>query len=120
MFSLYPCVYTYVVVHIVSYNYSGDLSVFPPYTACVYGDPHIVTLDGFKYGKGEYLLAQVDDVFSFQGRMTQAVNPQGDQVGASVLFAVAMSDGSNVVQFQVGFLNDPDASSHKWNIYRFY
>ncbi len=66
----------------------------------------------FKYtfnGKGEYLLAQVDDVFSFQGRMTQAVNPQGDQVGASVLSAVAMSDGSNVVQFQVGFPNDPDA-----------
>ncbi len=71
-----------------------------------------MTLDGFKYtfnGKGEYLLAQVDDVFSFQGRMTQAVNPQGDQVEASVFSAVAVSDGSNKIQFQVGFYDDPDA-----------
>ena len=71
-----------------------------------------MTLDGFKYtfnGKGEYLIAQVDDIFSFQGRMTQAVNPQGDPVGASVFSTVAMSDGSSIIQFQVGFSDDPDA-----------
>ena len=88
-------------------------TVFPLlYAACVYGDPHIVTVDGFKYtfnGKGEYLIAQVDDIFSFQGRMTQAVNPQGDPIGASVFSAVAMSDGSSIIQFQVGFSDDPDA-----------
>ncbi len=70
-----------------------------------------MTLDGFKYtfnGRGEYLLAQVDDIFSFQGRMTQAVNPQGNPVGATVFSAVAMREGSNTIQFQVGFAGDPD------------
>ncbi len=70
-----------------------------------------MTLDGFKYtfnGRGEYQLAQVDDIFSFQGRMTRAVNHQGNPVGATVFSAVAMREGSNTIQFQVGFAGDPD------------
>ena len=42
-------------------------------TAEVIGDPHIITLDGFKYtfnGKGEFLLIDhMDGRFTLQGRM---------------------------------------------------
>ena len=81
----------------------------------MYGDPHIVTLDGFKYtfnGLGEYLLIEVDSSsFTFQGRMVQATNPSGETVGATVFSAIAMREGgSDTIQFQTGsFPGDPEA-----------
>ncbi len=79
----------------------------------MYGDPHIVTLDGFKYtfnGRGEYLLVQVDDEFTFQGRMIRPLSPSGNAVNATVFSAIAMREGNNTVQFQIGvFAEDPDA-----------
>ena len=77
------------------------------------GDPHIVTLDGFQYtfnGRGEYVLAEVDDEFTFQGRMTQPSNSQSNAVNATVFSAIAMREGDNTVQFQIGvFADDPEA-----------
>ncbi len=69
-------------------------------------------MDGFKYtfnGRGEYLLAQVDEVFTFQGRMIQPSITQGSTVDATVFSAIVMREGDNTVQFQVGaFAGDPD------------
>ena len=75
--------------------------------ACVYGDPHIVTLDGFKYtfnGLGEFVLIETDDdSFSLQGRMVLAENNMGNPVSATVFSAVVGKElYSDTVQFQLG------------------
>ena len=77
-------------------------------TACIYGDPHIITLDGLKYtfnGKGEYTLIEtVDDLFTLQGRMVE-VDPapgQSFEAGspATVFSAiVGKQNDSDTVQF---------------------
>ncbi len=78
-------------------------------TAWLRGDPHMVTLDGFQYtfnGRGEFLLVQVDNVFILQARMIQL---DTIAVGATVFSAIAIREGDNTVQFQVGaFAGDPD------------
>lgn len=57
--------------------------------ACIYGDPHIVTLDGFKYtfnGFGEYILIETpDESFTLQGRM---VVPSGGNLPPGILATV--------------------------------
>lgn len=85
-------------------------------TACVYGDPHIVTLDGFKYtfnGLGEFVLAETtgdSDLFELQGRMVQAFDPDGSPVRATVFSAIAVREGDDIVQFQLsGIPGDPEA-----------
>ena len=76
-------------------------------TACIYGDPHIVTLDGHKYtfnGKGEFILIQTsNNVFALQGRMEQAIDPEGTPSPGTVFTAiVAKQVSSNTsVQFEV-------------------
>ena len=76
------------------------------YTACVYGDPHVVTLDGHKYtfnGKGEYILiATDDDSFTLQGRMVEALNREGENSAATVYSALVgrMTD-SDTVQIEL-------------------
>ena len=70
----------------------------------MFGDPHIVTLDGFKYtfnGKGEFTLIEtVDDSFTLQGRMMQATNASGRPIAATVFSAiVAKQNDSDTVQF---------------------
>lgn len=75
-------------------------------TACIYGDPHIVTLDGHKYtfnGKGEFTLIETDDgEFTLQGRMVEVTDVDGDPVAATVFSAIVVQqDDSDVVQFQV-------------------
>ena len=82
--------------------------------ACVYGDPHIVTLDGLKYtfnGLGEYLLIQVNGAFTLQARMVRASNPRGELINATVFSAIAMKMvNSDLIQFQVGPIpDDPEA-----------
>ena len=78
---------------------------FPP-LACVYGDPHIVTLDGLKYtfnGKGEYLLIATEgDIFTLQGRMVEASGPNGTSAQGTVFSAlVAKQSNSDTVQFEL-------------------
>ena len=70
----------------------------------MFGDPHIVTLDGFKYtfnGKGEFTLIEtVDNSFTLQGRMVQATGASGSQIAATVFSAiVAKQSASDAVQF---------------------
>ena len=72
----------------------------------MYGDPHIVTLDGLKYtfnGKGEYILIKTEgDVFTLQGRMVEASGPNGMSANATVFSAiVAKQANSDTVQFEL-------------------
>lgn len=90
-------------------------------TACVYGDPHIVSLDGFKYtfnGLGEFILLEPtdelsdeSDVFYLQGRMVQATDPDGGLVSATVFSAIVVREGdADIVQFQLSNIpGDPEA-----------
>jgi hypothetical protein len=79
-----------------------------PIPACIYGDPHIVTSDGYKYtfnGKGEFVLIETNDgSFSLQGRMAPANSINNTAVAATVFSALATkSSTSAVVQIE---LND--------------
>ena len=81
--------------------------------ACVYGDPHIVTLDGFKYtfnGLGEFVLIEMSgDRFSLQGRMVQAVDNEGVPISATVFSAIAGKElYSDTVQFELANNDDID------------
>ena len=65
------------------------------------GDPHIITLDQYKYtfnGKGEFILIETDDEsFTLQGRMMETQNGT-----ASVFTAViAKANESSAVQFEI-------------------
>lgn len=76
----------------------------PP--ACVYGDPHIITLDLYKYtfnGKGEFTLIEVEDgSFILQGRMVEATGNNSNPVSATVFSAIAAKQmDSDTVQFQL-------------------
>ena len=76
------------------------------YLACVYGDPHIVTLDGFKYtfnGLGEFVLIETnDDRFTLQGRMVQALNNIDNPIAATIFSAIVGKEVySDTVQFQL-------------------
>ena len=75
--------------------------------ACSYGDPHIVTLDGHKYtfnGKGEFTLIETEDnVFTLQGRMEAAIDPDGSPAPGTVFTAIVAKQFSTdtTVQFEV-------------------
>ena len=71
----------------------------------MYGDPHLVTLDGYKYtfnGKGEFtLIGHKDDIFTVQGRMVEAENSFGLPVNATVFSAVAVKQhNSDTIEFK--------------------
>ena len=71
----------------------SSLSLLPPSLplAWVFGDPHLVTLDGFKYtfnGKGEFTFIQTqNNLFTMQGRMQQFNN-----MPATVITAIAAEE----------------------------
>ena len=74
--------------------------------ACVYGDPHIVTLDLHKYtfnGKGEFVLIETNDQsFTLQGRMIEVKTSLGTVADATVFSAcVAKEKDSSTVQFEL-------------------
>ena len=74
--------------------------------ACVFGDPHIITLDGHKYtfnGNGEFVLIQTpDDEFTLQGRMVPAEDTNGSSVLATVFSAIVGKQAdSDTVQFEL-------------------
>ena len=73
--------------------------------ACMYGDPHLVTLDGYKYtfnGKGEFtLIGHKDDIFTLQGRMVEAEDSSGLPARATVFSAIAAKqNNSDTVEFK--------------------
>lgn len=71
------------------------------------GDPHFVTLDGFRYtfnGHGEFVLLQTTDGSEFvvQGRMVSPAGNSSEPVKATVFSAiVAKQRNSDTVQFQL-------------------
>ena len=72
----------------------------------MYGDPHIVTLDLFKYtfnGKGEFILIETDDdSFTLQGRMIEVNGSSGNSAPGTVFSAiVAKQNDSDTVQFEL-------------------
>ena len=72
----------------------------------MYGDPHIVTLDGHKYtfnGKGEYILIQTGgERFTLQGRMEQASTVNSTLARATVFTALAVrQNDSSTVEFRL-------------------
>ena len=77
------------------------------HSACIYGDPHIVTLDGLKYtfnGKGEFILIETEDAtFTLQGRMEPATTANGVDAPGTVFTAiVAIQHETNTsVQFEI-------------------
>ena len=71
----------------------------------MYGDPHLVTLDGYKYtfnGKGEFTLVEhADKIFTLQARMAEAENSDGLPARATVFSAVAAKQhDSDKVEFK--------------------
>ena len=77
----------------------------------MFGDPHIVTLDGYQYtfnGKGEFILVEtLDGSFTLQGRMTEPVLTTDSQLNNNTIKAtsfesLAMKDGTSpTVQLEI-------------------
>jgi len=69
---------------------------FNLYTAWVFGDPHVRTLDGLEYtfnGLGEYTLIETTDKnFTLQGRTERALDKDGKEMQATVFSAFAAKD----------------------------
>ena len=106
---MYPCNYLYTQ-HSVFHNilfiflYYNIMWLYSP--AFLYGDPHIVSLDGYQYtfnGKGEYVLLETTDKsLEFQGRMVPAKDENGTFIQATVFSAVAIRlSGSDTIQLEV-------------------
>ena len=99
---VYLCVFHFTIFQISTDQYFVSLC----HTAFVFGDPHIITLDGHKYtfnGKGEFVLIQTpDDKFTLQGRMVPAEDADGSSVLATVFTAVVgKQSDSDTVQFEL-------------------
>ena len=77
-----------------------------PHAACIYGDPHVITLDGLKYtfnGKGEFTLIEtINSIFTLQGRMVEVPSNLGPAAPATVFSAIACKQNdSDTVQFTI-------------------
>ena len=99
----------YEQLPIWSFYIKCSLTYFP---ACVYGDPHIVTLDNFKYtfnGLGEYVLIETPPAspgpqFSLQGRMEVPAGAEDSErvIQATVFTAIVGKEAfSDTVQIQL-------------------
>ena len=71
-----------------------------------YGDPHLVTLDGYQYtfnGRGEFVILEtIDGDFKLHGRMVRAKDENGTLVPATVFSAIAArQSGSDLVQIEM-------------------
>ena len=73
-----------------------------------FGDPHLVTLDGYKYtfnGKGEFILVETtDEGFILQGRMVEQPrsNDSNQTISGGTVFGafVAKVNNSDTVQLK--------------------
>ena len=76
-------------------------------TARLFGDPHVVTLDGHKYtfnGKGEFFLVESADGLILQGRMVAPPSSTANQttISGSVFSAlVAKEENADTVQIEI-------------------
>lgn len=91
---LHSCIITWHVFHITLY------------TGSIFGDPHFVTFDMYNYtfnGRGEFTLVETEDLLlNIQGRFTEALDPSGRPVAATVLSAISIRDeDSDIVQFEI-------------------
>lgn len=98
--------------------------------ACIFGDPHIVTLDGHKYtfnGKGEFTLIEThDNSFMLQGRMEQAMNIQNNNASLGTVFTAIVAyqaprrgrtgGAGRTVEFQVNGQGDLDILVDKMRV----
>ncbi len=79
------------------------------FKARMFGDPHIVTLDGYEYtfnGKGEYTLVEThDQSFVLQGRMTEPAATNNTQSGGTSFTVLAMKLQENPT-IQLEIMND--------------
>ncbi|XP_028390868.1 sushi domain-containing protein 2-like [Dendronephthya gigantea] len=80
----------------------------PPQIATTFGDPHLVTLDGFQYtfnGYGEYTMVNIDEIgFKFQARM-QPIKTKGTNSRGTFLMAFVLQDDySDTVQVEMNSL----------------
>ena len=74
-----------------------------------FGDPHLVTLDGYKYtfnGKGEFILVETtDEGFILQGHMVEQPrsNDSNQTISGGTVFGafVAKENNSDTVQFEI-------------------
>ena len=74
-----------------------------------FGDPHLVTLDGYKYtfnGKGEFILVETtDEGFILQGCMVEQPrsNDSNQTISGGIVFGafVAKENNSDTVQFEI-------------------
>ncbi len=77
------------------------------HAACIYGDPHIVTLDGLKYtfnGRGEFVMIESsDNSFTLHGRMDTILTSEGMPTPGTVFTSlVARQNQTNTtVQFNL-------------------
>ena len=82
------------------------------FVARTFGDPHLVTLDGYKYtfnGHGEFILLQsLDETLTIQVRMIEPITTYSNQtvvgVGTVISAIVVKHVDSDAVQFEI--LND--------------
>ena len=73
------------------------------FAAIVFGDPHMITIDGVEYtfnGHGEFIVSKVkNSTFILQGRMEPLSNENSQESRATVYTAfVSKEDGSDTVQ----------------------
>lgn len=106
MYNIYVCVYVHFTIYHLLIVRPIATVVSLCHAACVYGDPHIITLDGHKYtfnGNGEFILIKTpDDSFSLQGRMIPAEDNNGSSVLATVFSAIVGKQAdSDTVQFEL-------------------
>ncbi|XP_055334311.1 uncharacterized protein LOC129585591 [Paramacrobiotus metropolitanus] len=83
--------------------------VVPPHPGVGHGDPHIQTYDGFRYtfnGLGEYILLEIPNVITVQGRTARAKSEQGVELQATVWSALAFRVGNITMQIGISSRGD--------------
>ena len=97
----------------------------------MYGDPHIVTLDGHKYtfnGKGEFTLIETqNEDFVLQGRMIQPTDNNDNSAAATVFSTIVGKEtNSDTVQIEldpfdglVALVNGEEVSFDELNTFEF-
>lgn len=84
----------------------------------MYGDPHLVTLDGLQYtfnGRGEFVLVQtLDNLLTVQGRMIPVTNEGKESLGTVFSAVVAKGSTSDTVEFQYSLFGIRTLVNGKW------
>ena len=75
----------------------------------MYGDPHLLTLDGLQYtfnGRGEFILIQtINNLLTVQGRMVSISNTNSVPANGTVFSSIVAKElASDTVEFQYSFI----------------